>query len=236
MGVSRIRNIKPAFFEDEAIARLLPLTRLFYIGLWTRCDYQGVFEWQPKVLAGLFPYDETVSGQTVSDWLETLTKLRRIRSYLVDGKRFGCVLAFVKHQAISGREKQRGPQYPAFTPKLSKCQTSAKQVPGPADLGQRTKDVGLGTSDLGRGTPDKGPRTQDVGQRTCAQSSSPIARGPLRGPQHGDPKKEKTLEEAEAASAAIVLAREIEQQRIETMTTQEREALTLQTILGKEPT
>lgn len=43
--MSRIRQIKPAFFKDPEMAALAPSVRLFYIGLWTLADDAGYYHW-----------------------------------------------------------------------------------------------------------------------------------------------------------------------------------------------
>jgi hypothetical protein len=48
--MSRIRSIHPGFFADETFVMLSPLARLFWIGLLTEADDQGIFEWKPVTL------------------------------------------------------------------------------------------------------------------------------------------------------------------------------------------
>lgn len=177
--VCRIRNIKPSFFEDEIIAGLDPIVRLFYIGLWTRCDLRGVFEWQPKVLAALFPFDEKVTGETVTSWLEELKKLKRVRSYIAEKRQYGQVMAFVEHQIISTREKERGPQYPVIMAKAGTCRTHVENVPG--------------TPDLGHGTYDFGHRTRDDQKPEEKKPKPPIVMASFREARRGE--KKPTAEE-----------------------------------------
>lgn len=54
----RIRSIKPEFFLDDEVARLEPLDRLAFIGLWTAADKAGRLEDRPIRLAvQILPYD-----------------------------------------------------------------------------------------------------------------------------------------------------------------------------------
>ena len=56
--VGRIRSIKPEFFLDEDLARLEPLDRLAFIGLWTAADKDGRLEDRPTRLSvQILPYD-----------------------------------------------------------------------------------------------------------------------------------------------------------------------------------
>lgn len=56
--MSRIRQIKPAFFKDPDMAALPPAVRLFYIGLWTLADDAGYYRWDvAEVGVELFGFD-----------------------------------------------------------------------------------------------------------------------------------------------------------------------------------
>ena len=46
----RIRTRKPAFFKDEDLADLPPLTRLFFQGLWPMADRDGRLENRPRLI------------------------------------------------------------------------------------------------------------------------------------------------------------------------------------------
>lgn len=56
--MSRIRTIKPEFFDDPDIGDLSPWARLLFIGLWTQSDRDGrvVADWR-RLRARIFPYD-----------------------------------------------------------------------------------------------------------------------------------------------------------------------------------
>src|SRR5215475_4054471 len=81
----RIRTIKPAFFDNEELAALPSLTRLFFIGLWTVADREGRLEDRPlRLRAQILPYDE-------ADADAMLTQLDRagfIQRYTVDGNHY----------------------------------------------------------------------------------------------------------------------------------------------------
>lgn len=104
----RIRTLKPEFFRHEVLQELEvshPVQRpmLVFAALWGHCDKHGRFEWRPKQLKlDVLPFvdfDLSVS-------LELLAQHGFLRSYEVDGKRFGQVLKFLTHQRISGKEVQ----------------------------------------------------------------------------------------------------------------------------------
>lgn len=103
----RIRTFKPALFQNEELWNLgvgsgMPILQIFE-GLWCYADREGRFEWKPLVLRGLItPFWEGNFGRA----LELLEGADFIRSYTVDGKRYGYVPGFAKHQALNGKERK----------------------------------------------------------------------------------------------------------------------------------
>jgi hypothetical protein len=104
--LARQRLIKPDFFQHEELYRAeqvsaLPL-RVAYPGLWTCCDRRGCFEWKPsKLKLNILPFDD-VDFAAVLDALEAGGF---VRSYVVDGQRFGVVDSLPKHQTFHPKEK-----------------------------------------------------------------------------------------------------------------------------------
>jgi hypothetical protein len=103
--VARIRSVKPEFFQHEALfeaetASKLPL-RLCFAGLWTQCDREGRFEWRPRQLKlNILPYDD-VDFSAVLSALESSGFVKR---YDVEGKSYGFIPSWLKHQHINVRE------------------------------------------------------------------------------------------------------------------------------------
>lgn len=103
--MARQRLVKPEFFQHEELHRAelvsaLPL-RVAYIGLWCQADRRGLFAWKPgRLKLNILPFD-TVDFSSVLDALESAGF---VRSYVVDGQRFGCIPAFAKHQSFHVRE------------------------------------------------------------------------------------------------------------------------------------
>lgn len=102
----RIRTIKPEFFTHTELADLemdtnLPV-RLAYIGLWCAADKEGRFRWDPRRLGvQILPYDNVDFG-AIMDALEGAGFIDR---YEVEGRTFGCVPSFLRHQVINNREQ-----------------------------------------------------------------------------------------------------------------------------------
>ena len=92
----RIRSIHPGFWTDEDVVAISRDARLFFIGLWGQCDDKGAFEWKPRSLKmRLFPADDDIAIDTL---LRTLVRADLVRSYTVEGRKFGVVRNFQKFQ------------------------------------------------------------------------------------------------------------------------------------------
>jgi hypothetical protein len=102
----RIRTIKPEFFTHAELADLefdtaLPV-RLAFIGLWCAADRDGRFKWDPRRLGvQILPYDN-VDFDAI---MEALNRAGFIDKYEVEGRTFGCVPSFSRHQVINNREQ-----------------------------------------------------------------------------------------------------------------------------------
>jgi hypothetical protein len=103
--VPRIRSIKPEFFQhaelfDAERVSGLPL-RVAFAGLWTQSDREGRFEWRSRQLKlNVLPYDELDFDQV----LEVLAETGFVVRYEVDGKAYGYIPSWLKHQCPNVRE------------------------------------------------------------------------------------------------------------------------------------
>ncbi len=117
--MARARNIKPAFFKNEALAECSPLARLLFAGLWCLADREGRLEDRPKrIRAELLPYDDG----NVDDMLQELHEAGFILRYAAPGGRFIQVLNFSKHQNPHHREAESTippPEKPETSPGLA---------------------------------------------------------------------------------------------------------------------
>jgi hypothetical protein len=102
---SRIRTVKPEILTDEVLWDLgtetgYPILQAFQ-GLWMYADREGRFEWRPRSLKTLIlPFWSGDFDQLMA----ALEKARFIIRYEVDGKAYGVVRSFKKHQVINQRE------------------------------------------------------------------------------------------------------------------------------------
>lgn len=93
--MARIRSVHPGLFTDEAFVSLSDAAQIFFIGLWTEADDQGVFEWKPITLRmRLRPArDGSVEGLLAE--LEAANCIKRIS---VDGRQLGLIRNFRRFQ------------------------------------------------------------------------------------------------------------------------------------------
>ena len=100
--MARIRSIKPEFFINDEMADLPPLTRLFFIGLWTQADRDGRLEDRPRRLkAAIVPYDDC----DIDAMMTTLETNGHIIRYEIAGQRLVQIVNFTKHQSPNTKEQ-----------------------------------------------------------------------------------------------------------------------------------
>ena len=142
--MARQRLIRPEFFRhaelyDAEVQSGLPL-RLAYAGLWTVADRRGLFVWKPRELKiEVLPHD-VVDFAAV---LDALVSSGFVYRYVVDGKEYGCIPSFERHQSFNKRE-QPDKRIPAPTeprPTPAKHGTSTVQTP----VRHQTDTPGTGT-------------------------------------------------------------------------------------------
>lgn len=113
--MARIRSIKPEFFRHEGLQDLEAANQgaypmMVFAGLWGHCDKAGRFEWKPRTLKlDILPFLEFDMAIT----LAILEDGGFVKSYEVDGKKYGLIQTFSEHQRVSGKEAQEPEKYPA---------------------------------------------------------------------------------------------------------------------------
>jgi len=111
----RIRTIKPEFYRHEGLQDLESENQgkyvmLVYSGLWTQCDKNGVFQWRPRQLKlDILPF----LNFDMADTLAVLDIAGYVKHYMSeDGKEYGIIPTFAKHQRLSGKEASDGEKFP----------------------------------------------------------------------------------------------------------------------------
>ena len=99
--MARIRTIKPEFWQDEDLASCSSHARLTAIGLLNMADDEGFFKAHPALIkAQIFPFDE--DSVNIHGVLNELSNIGYISLFEgSDGKKYGLILGFTKHQSIS---------------------------------------------------------------------------------------------------------------------------------------
>lgn len=97
----RRRMLNPDFFTDpDVIANLDAYGRLFYQGLWCVADDSGCFDKNTLYLKmKIFPGDD-ISGTSLENYIQILEKEGKIIPYEVNGKYYGYIKNFHKHQKL----------------------------------------------------------------------------------------------------------------------------------------
>ena len=112
--MSRIRNVKPEFFRHEGLQDLetknpgkYPM--FVFEGLWTKCDRNSVFEWKPRSLKlDILPFLDFNMEET----LGIIETAGYVKKYDIDGKEYGIVPTFLKHQKPSMAEQKNLTAFP----------------------------------------------------------------------------------------------------------------------------
>ncbi len=96
--MSRLRTLKPSFFENEDLARFSFAHRLLFQGLWTMADREGRLEDRPsRIKAKIFPYDaDTQIDPMLTDLASGADPF--IYRYTIGDKRYIAVVKFKLHQ------------------------------------------------------------------------------------------------------------------------------------------
>jgi hypothetical protein len=85
-------------------------TRLTFIGLWTACDDEGRYQYEPELLkADLWPFEAEVTVEDVEADVWELAKRALVCAYEVAGKRYVHVVNWREHQKINRPTPSRLP-------------------------------------------------------------------------------------------------------------------------------
>jgi hypothetical protein len=189
--VARIRSVKPEFFRHEELQDLeakhagkYPM--FVYEALWNQCDRQGVFLWRPRTLKldilPFLPFE-------MEDTLKILSDAGYIKRYTVDGKDYGIIPTFAKHQSISKAEQDNKNLYPLPSADI---ETDDKPFENGLETDDEQSENGLETDDEqsenGCKTPEFGNRNSEFGNLNSAFGQSDGAFAPETDFSN-DPKK-----------------------------------------------
>jgi hypothetical protein len=133
--MARARFIRPEFFTDEKVSDLSLGAALLFAGIWCHSDLRGVYEHNPRLLRGLiYPMRDQITTDQVAAWLGEIERAGMVRRFCADGKSWGHVKNWSKHQQISGKERSIGSKRP-LPPDVGTDLEQAQPCPG-TDPGQ----------------------------------------------------------------------------------------------------
>ncbi len=127
--MGRIRTVKPELLTHEDLFMLeketgLPV-RLAFVGLFTVCDREGRFKWQPnRIKLAVLPYDELDFSRV----LDALATRGFIRMYSIKDEIFGLIPTWSKHQVINNRESSSEIPEPEESDYISMTSTREARV------------------------------------------------------------------------------------------------------------
>lgn len=128
----RIRSVKPEFWHSEDMTTVSRDCRLFYIGLWNLADEHSRLRGDSRFLKGqIFPYDDDVSQDVISKWVDELEALGNVRKYRVGSATYLFLPKLAQHQRL---EPQKTPSKLPAPPWENGSVPAEAQVSGPPTL------------------------------------------------------------------------------------------------------
>lgn len=117
--MARIRSVKPEFWHDRKLARLLTRDeRMLYVGLWNHADEHGRANGDARVILGqVFPFEDDLTVVSIETMLDSLERAGVIHRYVVDSDPFLFVPRLSVHQRLEPhKSKSKFPPPPADSP------------------------------------------------------------------------------------------------------------------------
>ncbi|HEY9219524.1 MAG TPA: hypothetical protein VIO94_15865 [Phenylobacterium sp.] len=132
--MARIRSIHPGIYTDEAWASVSIAARWLGMGICTEADDRGTFEWKPLGLKmKIFPADAV----DVHELLAELAAANIVMRFDVEGRSFGSVRNFCKHQ----RPKKPKAWFPTTPESLDFSASGDAVTPVSSELGEDERGV-----------------------------------------------------------------------------------------------
>jgi uncharacterized phage protein (TIGR02220 family) len=172
VAMARARNIKPSFFQNDALADIHPLGRLLFVGMWTISDFKGCLEYRPKrIKAQLLAYDEC----DTESLLMNLDKSGFISIYSVRGVKYIKIVNFEKHQNPHKNERESGSDIPDIDEKDSEISELKQDGTTPDKNGTAPADSLLLIPDSPILNPSNLIASVTPAEKISARKSSPEA-------------------------------------------------------------
>ena len=175
----RIRTIKPEFWSSPGVAKMSPLARLTFIGMWSWADDAGRGTYNPRELMGfIFPNDEDM---TVAEFRRLCAETRRyvaVVFFEVAGRHYYYIPSWKKHQ--SRHAKFNGSKFPSPDDGMEIDPENMQVIDGfeesPRDSAESPRISATSNRDSAIGTGEQGNRGTDIYVRNkFGRGSSPEA-------------------------------------------------------------
>ena len=189
----RIRTIKPEFWSSPGVAKMSPLARLTFIGMWNWADDAGRGTYNPRELMGfIFPNDEDM---TVAEFRRLCAETRRyvaVVFFEVAGRHYYYIPSWKKHQ--SRHAKFNGSKFPSPDDGMEIDPENMQVIDGfeesPRDSAESPRISATSNRDSAIGTGEQGNRYICPKQvRTWLQPPNHLRSQPRKGTPTHPPSK-----------------------------------------------
>ena len=119
--MARIRSIKPEVRISVKVNSWPIEVRYFWVLLWGYCDDYGYGRDNSRlIVADAFPLDDSITAETVAEWMDTLWRDEVIERFMVDDSPYFRVINWDEHQKISHPAKRILPDISEATEVLAR--------------------------------------------------------------------------------------------------------------------
>lgn len=177
----RIRSIKPEFWSSPGVAKMSPLARLAFIGMWNWADDTGRGTYNPRELMGfIFPNDKNM---TVAEFQALCAEIRAhvaVHFYTVAERSYYVIPSWKKHQ--SKHAKNQGSKYPLESDGVEIDPVSMQVIDISAEIcrnsGTSSRNSGTSARETAIGTGEQGNRGTEERGEVCSWVAPAHAREP----------------------------------------------------------
>jgi len=141
--MARIRSVKPEFWGDRKLARLLSRdARLLYVAMWNQADEHGRLQGDPRFIKGTcLPYDDDVSLDDIDRLVDEIVAARRAQRYEHEGDPYLYLPKLAAHQRLEpAKVPSRLPEPPPMPDPDHDPHAGARQSAPRADESAPTDD------------------------------------------------------------------------------------------------
>lgn len=170
----RIRSIHPGLFTDEAFIQLSDAAQIFWVGLLTEADDQGVFEWKPSTLKLRL---RGATTEPIEPLLDELAALDLIRQYTSGDRQYGAIRNFKRFQRPK-KPNAVHPMPPEFRTYVSSGAVSS-ELPPPSSAASSELPP---PSSEGISAKGGNGRAEEGGRREEERGTPPSLRYPRKNP------------------------------------------------------